>query len=347
MSRSSAERVTHRRPLRRTAVIGLALLCAGTVAAPAAAAAGGRPDGGRPDGVRLPAGYELPGQPTGSTFEGIGLDPVRRVFYVSEVTGGEISRARLTDRTARTWLDGNDTDGRITARGITVDRLGRVYIAGGPNRTLDQARPDRPDLWVYSPSGRLLAALQVPATNAFLNDVTIGPDGAAYFTDSNATPRIFRVAQDRHGWSATVWKDASGTITPAAGFNLNGIVATPDGRALLAVQSSTGQLWRFDLRTKQVDRVAMTAGTDLTGGDGLVLVGPTLFVVRNFPRQLVTLELADRWTRARLVSAAPTDPDRVFTTAKFDGGRLLLVDSKFDEGVTSAPPYGVVALPVR
>jgi hypothetical protein len=322
-------------------VVGLALLCAGTIAAPAAAADGGRPGG------RLPAVYELPGQPVGSTFEGIGLDPLRGVFYVSEVTGGEISRARLTDRTARTWLDGNDTDGRMTARGITVDRLGRVYIAGGPNRPLHPARPDRPDLWVYSPSGRQLAALQVPATNAFLNDVAIGPDGAAYFTESNATPRIFRDAQDRPGWSVTVWKDATGTITTATGFNLNGIVATPDGRALLAVQSSTGQLWRFDLRTKQVDQVAVTAGTDLTGGDGLVLVGPKLFVVRNFPRQLVTLDLADRWTRARLVSAVPTDPDRVFTTAKFDGGRLLLVDSKFDEGVNSVPPYEVVALPVH
>ncbi len=144
------------------------------------------------------------------------------MFYVSEVTGGEISRARLTDRTARTWLDGNDTDGRITARGITVDRLGQVYIAGGLEPHARPGRPDRPDLWVYSPSGRLLAALRVPATNAFLNDVAIGPDGAAYFTDSNATPRIFRVAQDRRGWSVTAWKDATGTIATAAGFNLNG-----------------------------------------------------------------------------------------------------------------------------
>lgn len=66
-------------------------------------------------------------------------------------------------------------------------------------------------------------------------------------------------------------------------------------------------------------------------------------MVRNFPRQLVALELADGWTRARLVFAVPTDPDRVFTTAKSDGGRLLLVDSKFDENVDSAPPQDVVA----
>lgn len=341
MRRTATGGATNRRSVMRAGVVALALLCAGVVAAPPAVADGWR------GGNHLPDLYKLPGQPAGSTFEGIGLDPLRGVFYVSEVTGGEISRGRVKDPDARAWLGGNGTDGRVTARGVTVDRLGRVYIAGGPNRTSDPARPDRPDLWVYSPSGRLLAALQVPAAGAFLNDVAIGPDGAAYFTDSNATPRIFRVAQDRRGWSVSTWVDASSTIDNGGPFNLNGIVASPDGRALLAVQSSTGQLWRFDLRTKRIDQVAVAGGADLTGGDGLVLVGTTLSVVRNFPRQLVTLELADRWTRATLVSASPTDPNRVFTTAKYDRGRLLAVDSRFDDGTNSAPPYQVVALPVR
>ena len=340
MRRTAAGGVTNRRSVIRAGVVGLALLCAGVVVTPPAAADGWR------GGNRLPDLYELPGQSAGSTFEGIGLDPLRGVFYVSEVTGGEISRGRLKDPDARDWLGGNGTDGRVTARGVTVDRLGRVYIAGGPNRTSDPTRPDRPDLWVYAPSGRLLAALQVPAAGAFLNDVAIGPDGAAYFTDSNVTPRIFRVAQDRRGGSVSTWVDATGTITSAPGFNLNGIVATPDGRSLLAVQSATGQLWRFDLRTKRIDQVTVAGGADLTGGDGLVLVGMKLYVVRNFPRQLVTLELADRWTRATLVSAVDTDPDRVFTTAKYDRGRLLAVDSRFDEGTSSTPPYQVVALPV-
>ena len=80
-------------------------------------------------------------------------------------------------------------DGRTTARGITVDRENRVYIAGGPNGIGN----DRPDLWVYEADGTLLAALRVGVANAFLNDVAIGPDGAAYFTNSNA-PHIYRVA---------------------------------------------------------------------------------------------------------------------------------------------------------
>lgn len=341
MPRTGSGRAGRRRESLRVGVVGLALLCSGLAAAPVAAADPG------PGRQRLPDAYQLPGQPAGSTFEGIGLDARQGVFYVSEVTGGEISRGRVDAPDAREWLGGNDTDGRTTARGITVDRSGRVYIAGGPNRTTDPARPDRPDLWVYSREGRLLAALQVPATGAFLNDVTIGPDGAAYFTDSSTTPRIFRVAQDRRGWSVTLWRDASATIPTQAGFNLNGIVATPDGRALLAVQSVTGRLWRFDLRSDRIDPVPVTGGADLTGGDGLVRNGATLYVVRNFPRQLVTLRLTDRFARASLVSAVATSADRVFTTAAYDRGRLLAVDSRFDDGAASAPPYEVVALPVR
>ncbi|WP_420123663.1 SMP-30/gluconolactonase/LRE family protein [Nakamurella sp.] len=341
MSRTGSGRAGRRGGAWRAVVVGLAVGCAGVAAAPVAAADHG------PGGASRPATYQLPGQPAGSTFEGIGLDARRGVFYVSEVTGGEISRGRVDTPLARAWLGGNDTDGRITARGITVDRQGRVYIAGGPNRTSDPARPDRPDLWVYSSEGRLLAALQVPAGGAFLNDVTIGPDGAAYFTDSSPTPRIFRVAQDRSGWSVTLWRDATATIPTQAGFNLNGIVATPDGRALLAVQSVTGRLWRFDLRSDRIDPVPVTGGADLTGGDGLVRHGATLYVVRNFPRQLVTLRLTDGFARATLVSAVATDADRVFTTAAYDRGRLLAVDSRFDDGPAAVPPYEVVALPVR
>lgn len=81
----------------------------------------------------------------------------------------------------RVWL-AEGVDGRTTARGITVDRAGRVYIAGGPN----SVQSGGPDFWVYSPRGRLLAALRVGVADPFLNDVASGPDGAAYVTNSNA-----------------------------------------------------------------------------------------------------------------------------------------------------------------
>lgn len=133
-------------------------------------------------------------------------------------------------------------------------------------------------------------------------------------------------------------------MTQATGFNFNGIVATPDGRALLVVQSNAGKLWRFDVRTRAVAEV--TIGTaDLTSGDGLVLAGHELTVVRNFPRRLVTLALDRRWREAHLIADVATPPDRVLTTAKIAKDRLLAVDSKFDE-IVAAPPYEVIVLPL-
>lgn len=304
-----------------------AMLPALVLATPAAADRGGRPDA-----------YELTGDPGGSKFEGIGTDQRRGTFYVSEVTGGEIHRGTARSSRTEQWLDGDGTDGRFTARGVTTDRAGNVFIAGGPNGL----GTGRPDLWVYSPSGELLAALRAPADNVFLNDVWVGPDGAAYFTNSNS-PQIFRVAEGDDGYRVELWADATGTIETAAGFNLGGIVATPDQRALIVAQGNTGQLWRFDLGNASVTPVD-TRGVDLTNADGLVLRGTTLTVVRNFSRVVTTLRSSADGTSTRLVSERASDPDRVLTTAKALRGRILYVDSHFDEAV-AAPPYEVLTSP--
>jgi sugar lactone lactonase YvrE len=288
-----------------------------------------------------PATYELPGDSGGSKFEGIGYDARTQTYYVSETTGGEIHRGRLRAEAADEWLAGDGTDGRWTARGVTVDAGGRVYVAGGPNG-ID--RPGAPDLWVYDRDGQLLAALRTGVPDSFLNDVIIGPDGAAYFTNSNA-PQVFRVSEHHGRWTVTTWADATGTIETATGFNLGGIVVSPDRKSLIVAQGNVGKLWRFDLRTGKATAVD-TAGADLVNADGLVQHGSTLWVVRNFSKVLSTLRLSADGRSARLVSATPTDPDRVLTTAKFAQGRLLAVDSKFDEA-TATPPYQVVTLDPR
>jgi sugar lactone lactonase YvrE len=293
---------------------------------------------GVPTASARPVSYDLPGDAGGSKFEGIGYDVRTQRFYVSETTGGEIHRGQLSSAAATEWLQGDGTDGRWTARGVTVDSQGRVYVAGGPNG-IDHA--GAPDLWVYDQSGRLLAALRTGVPNAFLNDVVIGPDGAAYFTNSNA-PQVFRVAERNGQWAVRTWVDAAGTIPTQTGFNLGGIVVSPDRRALVVAQGNVGKLWQFDLHTGKVSPVD-TGTADLVNADGLVRDGNHLWVVRNLSRVLSTLELSYDGRSATLLAATPTDPTRVFTTAKLAQGRLLVVDSKFDEP-TAAPPYQVVAL---
>lgn len=313
--------------LTRTIIAGaLAVSVAGSTVGAVDAHGGGH---GRP------SSYELAGDDGGSKFEGIGVDRRENTFYVSEVTGGEIHRGNVRTGQTEEWMP-EGADGRFTARGITTDRHGRIYIAGGPNGI----GTDRPDLWVYEADGDLLAALRVDEPDAFINDVAIGPDGAAYFTNSNA-PQIFRVADDGD-WTVTTWADAASTIAQEPGFNLGGIVVSPDRDALVVAQGNVGALWRFDLRTAQATMVDI-GSTDLTNADGLVLRGRRLTVIRNFSRVITTLRLDRHAESTRLVSEVATDPDRVFTTGKIARGRLLVIDSKFDEQIAQ-PPYEVVSL---
>lgn len=300
---------------------------------------------GRSTTYQLDGDAVSPANPVGSKFEGIGADQRRGLFYVSEVTGGEIHRGSVGSSDTEQWLAGDGTDGRHTARGITVDRHGRVYIAGGPNGI----NTGRPDLWVYAPDGTLLAALRASGEEVFLNDVAIGPDGAAYFTNSNDA-QIFRVADHGEGWQATLWADATDRIGREPGFNLGGIVLTADRGAFVVAQGNAGKLWRFDSATGEATAVeisvADTTGADLVNADGLVREGSRLTVVRNFSRMIATLRLAADGSTARLLDQQPTASDRVLTTAKALHGRILYVDSKFDEPVATAP-YEVITDPTR
>jgi sugar lactone lactonase YvrE len=291
------------------------------VAAPAAAAP-------------LPSTYTLFGDPGGSLFEGIAAAPGRTTFYVSEVTGGEIHRGQADQQRTVVWIDEARAlqERRQAAVGLATDAQGRLFVAGGDNRTVPGSRPGDPDVWIYASGGRLLAALRMPVGGElFLNDVVVGPDGAAYVTDSVGN-RIFRVAFSDGRWRATLWfapKPNSGP-QPGGGFGLNGIEVSPDRKALVVAQTDAGILWRFDLKTR-VATLVHTGNVDLTSTDGLVIRDHTLVAIRNFPQQLVYLRLNDTASTGQRFATVPTNPNRVFTTGDIVAGRLLLVDSQFDE----------------
>ena len=266
---------------------------------------------------------------SGVFLEGIGVDRRAGVFYVSATNrSGAIYRGRIhaRDQVLEVWQPPAAGD---NGRGIDVDREGRVYVAGGPSG----------EVRVFSRGGALLAELATGAAGSFLNDVWVGPDGAAYLTDSSL-PIIWRLSEGSGGWAIERWLDVSPTIayTPAlTDFDLGGIVSTPDRRFLLTAQGTTGQLWRIDLRTRRIVEVDL-GGARVTNADGIVLRGNRLWVVQNFSRQISTLRLSDHYSRATIEEVLGTPADRTFTTAKRVGGRLLVVDSKF-----GFPPAAAIA----
>ena len=269
--------------------------------------------------------YVLPGD---NVFpEGIASQASTGDFYVGSTTSGTIYRGNVASSVVEAFLPGG-VDGRTDVRGLKVGN-GRLYLAGGPTA----------QLFVYDiASKKLLGKFATGLTPSFVNDVTIAPNGDAYFTDSNS-PAIYRVAADVTAANAFArWIDLAGSpIVYAQGFNLIAIAASADGKYLVTVQSNTGKLFRIDIGTKQVAEIA-TGGEPLLGGDGLLLDGQTLWVMRNAVATLVTLRLTPDFGSATIVSA-DKDADFDFpTTFAQVGNNLLVVNSQLNKRTANQPP---------
>jgi sugar lactone lactonase YvrE len=274
--------------------------------------------------------YVLPGE---QVFpEGVAYQSDTGDFYVGSTTDGTVFRGNVEGgpKEAEVFLE-PESDGRTTAIGMEVDEEGRLFIAGG----------DTGRIFVYNTeSTDQIRRLDTPDAGAtFLNDVAVTPDGDAYVTDS-LRPVLFRVPSTVDGvGEVEPWLNFE--ETPAEyeeGFNFNGIDATEDGRYLVAVQSNTGELFRIDIESKQVVEINL-GGETLTNGDGLLLDGRTVYVVRNEQALIVAVKLSGEYIRGK-VGEPFTDPSFAFPTtiAKTDG-RLLVVNSQFDkqEGEAELP----------
>src|SRR3954463_13634089 len=196
--------------------------------------------------VAVAAAQTLPRRidlPNGWQPEGIAAGPGNQLFVGSIPTGAVI---RVDARTGRSRIGVAGRDGRA-ATGLKVSG-GRLFVSGAGTGKA----------WVYNArTGRQLAAYQLAPAGAdsFINDVVVTAHGA-YFTDSRRNA-IYRVPP---GLSAAQTINLSG-IPLQAGNNLNGIVATPDGRSLIAVQTNAGALWRIDRATGKRTRIDLGGAT--------------------------------------------------------------------------------------
>jgi Cu-Zn family superoxide dismutase len=271
--------------------------------------------------------------------EGVAYDGRTGNFFVGSTNGGAVYRgnAQRGNRQIGLFLPAGG-DGRTQAVGMKVNAQGELFIAGGTTKAV----------WIYNiATGKLIKSFNTGQTNGFVNDVALAPDGAAYFTDS-LTPLIYRVKADKQGvFQFEVWRDLTGTafqFTP--GFNLNGIVVTGDGKYLITVQSNTGKLFRIATDTKAVSEIKLAGGDLMTNGDGLLLDGQILHVVRNSLNLIVQLRLTPDFSAGQQVGSF-TNKAFAFTTtiAKADD-RLLVVNSQFDRRPTNNPvlPFTVASV---
>jgi sugar lactone lactonase YvrE len=300
------------------------LLVLMTIAAIAASVAGA---GGSqfPQQIDLPDGF----QPEGIATAGV-------QFYVGSIPTGAVYRGNLRTGQGAVLVQ-PQTD--RAAIGVEVDR-GRLFVAGG----------DTGMAFVYNArTGANVTSFELATGGSFINDVVV-TKRAAWFTDS-LKPVLYRVPLSKNGApgaaSSVQVVSLGGDYVHGSGFNVNGIDATPNGKTLLIVQSSTGRLFTVapNGTARLISLTSPTGGSEsVPQGDGILLDGKTLYVVQNRMNRVAKIALAANLRSGRVVTRIENAGFDVPTTIDEQGRRLYAVNARFDTPPTPTTDYWVTQL---
>jgi hypothetical protein len=272
--------------------------------------------------------------PDGFGPEGIAIGGAPFAYFGSTVDGSIFGASLVTGR-GTIVSEGPGTP----SVGLKIDQRGRLFVAGGPE---GDARV------VSARTGEVLARYTLATGTTFINDVVLTND-AAWFTDS-FNPVLYKVPLGRRGALPTQAQvetlPLTGDVVFQPGFNVNGISRTPDGKALLVVQTNTGLLFRVDPATGETTTVDL-GGASVANGDGILLVGRTLYVVQNVDNQVAVVRLDRTGLHGTVVDhLIDLRFDTPTTVARF-GARLYLPNARFSVETTPTTPYTAVAIPAR
>lgn len=255
--------------------------------------------------------------PNGFQPEGIAIAP-GGTFYVGSIPTGAVYRGDVRTGTGSVLVPAASGHAAV---GVEFDH-GRLFVAGGPTGKA----------FVYdATTGAELASYQLTTGTTFVNDVVVARDGA-YFTDS-FQPFLYRVPIEPNGslGPAPQAIPLTGDIVYGPGFNANGIDATPNGKTLIIVQSNTGQLFTVDPSSGAASEIALDQ--PVTAGDGILLDGKTLYVVRNVQNRVAVIRLAPDLSSGNVSSHIVDSTLDVPTTIAEFGHGLYAVNARF-----STPP---------
>lgn len=276
--------------------------------------------------------------PDGWQPEGIASGP-RGTLYAGSIPTGAVYQVNARSGEGRVLVPPREDRRAI---GLKWDwRSGLLYVAGGETGKVFvyQARTG-------SDVAELIATTQ---DETFVNDAVITRN-AVYFTDS-LRPVIYRLELLPGGRlpDAPTLEEVplSGDFEFVAGeFNANGIEAVFGGRSLIVVNSVLGTLYQVNPHTGEATSIDL--GDDaVTNGDGLLLLGRTLYVVQNFDNQVARVQLAPALSSGKVVDTLTNEQFDIPTTIARVGFSLYAVNARFSTEPTPETQYSIVRVPWR
>ena len=279
-----------------------------------------------PSIIPLPGGFQPEGVASGNGHD----------IYAGSLATGAVYRADLNTGGGEIVVP--PQEGRV-AVGLKFDpRSNFLFVAGGPGGAG----------YVYDAgTGDTVAVYPFTALGSFVNDVVI-TQKAAYFTDS-FQPVLYRVALEANGQLADpgvsqVISLGGDFVFVPGGFNTNGIDATPNGKSLIIVHSSRGELYRVNPETGHASLIDLGGGS-VPNGDGILLDGKTLYVVQNFLNQIAVVRLDPSLSSGEIETTLTDLAFDIPTTVAEFGNSLYAVNAKFSTPPMPDTPYEIVQAP--
>ncbi len=258
--------------------------------------------------------------PDGFAPEGIAI--AGNYVYSGSRTTGDIYAADLRTGRGAVFSTGPGTP----SLGLKVGAKNQLFVAGGSSgsgRVVDLR------------TGAILRSVTFTTDTSFVNDeITLGR--TVWFTDSSQA-QLYGLALNGQGRPTGAF-----TTLPLSGDwkqlpdvnNANGIATTPDGTALLVINSSSGVLFRVDPRTG-VARAVDLGGTTLVNGDGILRQGRTLYVSQNRDNRVAEVALSTTGKRGNVRHYLTSPGFDVPSTIAASGPYLYLPNARF---TTTAGP---------
>lgn len=258
--------------------------------------------------------------------EGIEWDAASGRFLVGSVTTGVVA-AVGDDGTHEVLVDDPDVMASI---GIHIDASrNRLYVAGADLAVIaDPAAAGRAHLGAYDLStGERIFLTDLagvgPGDRHLANDMTVGPDGMVYVTNS-MSPVIYAVTPDG---TASAFVENDLFLPGQSGIGLNGLDVHPDG-FLLVAHMGNAQILKIALDGSTVDVVELD---EPLSGDGFVLMpdgGLAVVGSVNDVNGVYVVRSEDGWATATV--AARVEMPGVTTGAVRDG-EIYGVNPRFDD----------------
>ncbi|MHC2108932.1 Vgb family protein [Methylobacterium sp. CM6246] len=272
-------------------------------------------------------------------------------LYVSNFAGGGVTRIEPGASSGQVWIAPGAFETRSTFGVLADEASGTLWVCSN----------DLSALGIQGPSDVKGAALKgfdlktgagkvsapFPVSPAICNDIALGPDGAAYVTNTLG-PQILRLKPGSQ--TLEVWQSDPLLAPEGKGAGLDGIAFGTDGN--LYVDTFTkAELFRIDVKDGQAGAVTpLTPSRPLVLTDGLRPLGDGAFLLAEGGGRLDRMTVSGDTAKVEVlrdgVAGGVTGAAKVGATAFITVGQLAVITDPARKGTEPELPFRVLAVPL-